>query len=70
MPVMLKGPIGGGKTRFVQYMAYRLGCPLITLARMKNYGAMPIQQFFARFARRRSKKITVLALARKLLTTA
>ncbi|HEU4686523.1 MAG TPA: CbbQ/NirQ/NorQ/GpvN family protein [Nitrospira sp.] len=32
MPVMLKGPTGCGKTRFVQYMAYRLGRPLITVA--------------------------------------
>ncbi|RMH09016.1 MAG: CbbQ/NirQ/NorQ/GpvN family protein [Nitrospirae bacterium] len=32
MPVMLKGPTGCGKTRFVQYMAYRLGRPLITIA--------------------------------------
>ena len=32
IPVMLKGPTGCGKTRFVQYMAYRLGRPLITVA--------------------------------------
>src|SRR5262247_1813411 len=32
MPVMLKGPTGCGKTRFVQYMAHRLGRPLITVA--------------------------------------
>ena len=32
MPVMLKGPTGCGKSRFVQYMAYRLGRPLITIA--------------------------------------
>ncbi len=32
LPVMLKGPTGCGKTRFVQYMAYRLGRPLITVA--------------------------------------
>jgi nitric oxide reductase NorQ protein len=32
MPVMLKGPTGCGKTRFVQYMAYKLGRPLITVA--------------------------------------
>ena len=32
MPVMLKGPTGCGKTRFVQYMAHRLGRPLITIA--------------------------------------
>lgn len=32
MPLMLKGPTGCGKTRFVEYMAWRLGQPLITLA--------------------------------------
>ncbi len=32
MPVMLKGPTGCGKTRFVQHMAYRLNRPLITVA--------------------------------------
>lgn len=28
IPVLLKGPTGCGKTRFVEYMAYRLGRPL------------------------------------------
>ena len=32
LPVMLKGPTGCGKTRFVQYMGYKLGRPLITVA--------------------------------------
>jgi nitric oxide reductase NorQ protein len=32
MPVMLKGPTGCGKTRFIQHMAFRLGRPLITVA--------------------------------------
>lgn len=32
MPVMLKGPTGCGKTRFVQHMAFRLKRPLITVA--------------------------------------
>jgi nitric oxide reductase NorQ protein len=32
MPVMLKGPTGCGKTRFVEYMAFRLKRPLITVA--------------------------------------
>jgi nitric oxide reductase NorQ protein len=32
LPVMLKGPTGCGKTRFVQYMAWRLSRPLITIA--------------------------------------
>ncbi|MHB1532161.1 CbbQ/NirQ/NorQ domain-containing protein [Acidithiobacillus sp.] len=32
MPMMLKGPTGCGKTRFVEYMAWKLGLPLITVA--------------------------------------
>jgi nitric oxide reductase NorQ protein len=32
LPVMLKGPTGCGKTRFVEHMAWKLGRPLITVA--------------------------------------
>ena len=32
MPMMLKGPTGCGKTRFIEYMAWRLEKPLITVA--------------------------------------
>ncbi|OBS08089.1 CbbQ/NirQ/NorQ/GpvN family protein [Acidihalobacter prosperus] len=32
MPMMLKGPTGCGKTRFVEYMAWKLGKPLITVS--------------------------------------
>jgi len=32
MPVMLKGPTGCGKTRFVEHMAWKLGKPLVTVA--------------------------------------
>lgn len=32
MPMMLKGPTGCGKTRFVEYMAWKLKKPLITVA--------------------------------------
>ena len=32
LPVMLKGPTGCGKTRFVEHMAWRLRRPLITVA--------------------------------------
>ncbi|MGD9561840.1 MAG: CbbQ/NirQ/NorQ/GpvN family protein [Pyrinomonadaceae bacterium] len=32
LPVMLKGPTGCGKTRFVEHMAYRLNRPLVTVA--------------------------------------
>ena len=31
IPVLLKGPTGCGKTRFVEYMAWRLGQPLATV---------------------------------------
>src|ERR1700677_145355 len=32
LPVMLKGPTGCGKTRFIEHMAWRLKRPLITVA--------------------------------------
>ena len=32
LPLMLKGPTGSGKTRFVEYMADRLKRPLVTVA--------------------------------------
>jgi len=32
LPVMLKGPTGCGKTRFVEYMAHRLHRPLVTVS--------------------------------------
>lgn len=32
LPVMLKGPTGCGKTRFVEFMAHKLNRPLITVA--------------------------------------
>ena len=32
LPVMLKGPTGCGKTRFVEHMAWRLGRPVVTVA--------------------------------------
>ncbi|MGB9927022.1 MAG: CbbQ/NirQ/NorQ/GpvN family protein [Methanosarcina sp.] len=32
LPVILKGPTGCGKTRFMEYMAYRLKRPLITVS--------------------------------------
>ena len=32
LPVMLKGPTGCGKTRFIEYMAWRLTRPLVTVA--------------------------------------
>lgn len=32
MPLILSGPTGCGKTRFVEHMAWRLGVPLVTVA--------------------------------------
>ncbi len=32
LPVMVKGPTGCGKSRFIEHMAYKLGKPLITVA--------------------------------------
>lgn len=32
LPVLLKGPTGCGKTRFMEYMAWRLKKPLITVS--------------------------------------
>src|SRR5579883_3678298 len=38
IPVLLKGPTGCGKTRFVEYMAYQLGRPLTVV---KEQGTSP-----------------------------
>ena len=32
MPLLIKGPTGCGKTRYVEHMAWRLGKPLVTVA--------------------------------------
>ena len=32
LPVLIKGPTGCGKTRFVEHMAHRLGRPLVTVS--------------------------------------
>ncbi|MBL8196950.1 MAG: AAA family ATPase, partial [Blastocatellia bacterium] len=32
LPILLKGPTGCGKTRFIQYMAWKLSRPLVTVA--------------------------------------
>jgi len=39
MPVLLKGPTGCGKTRFVRHMAARLGRPLVTVACQEDLSA-------------------------------
>jgi nitric oxide reductase NorQ protein len=35
IPVLMKGPTGCGKTRFIEYMAYRLGRPLTVIRDVK-----------------------------------
>jgi nitric oxide reductase NorQ protein len=32
IPLILNGPTGCGKTRFIEYMAWRLRKPLVTIA--------------------------------------
>ena len=41
-----------------------------TITRMKGYAARPLREFYERIAKRRGKKIAIVALARKLLTVA
>jgi nitric oxide reductase NorQ protein len=36
IPVLLKGPTGCGKTRFIEHMAWRLGRPMTTVKRTKK----------------------------------
>ena len=44
IPVLLKGPTGVGKTRFVEYMSYRLGRPLTKVKGSKQDAAMVDQR--------------------------
>jgi nitric oxide reductase NorQ protein len=39
LPMLLKGPTGCGKTRFVEHMAWRLKLPLVTVACHEDLGA-------------------------------
>ncbi len=39
LPVLIKGPTGCGKTRFVAHMAHRLARPLVTVACHEDLGA-------------------------------
>lgn len=39
LPILLKGPTGCGKTRFVRYMAEKLGRPLVTVACQEDLAA-------------------------------
>lgn len=43
IPVLLKGPTGCGKTRFVEYMAYRLGRPITRLTHAAEGGTEDIR---------------------------
>lgn len=42
IPVLLKGPTGCGKTRFVEYMSYRLGQAVTRVKQIPNDGAGPV----------------------------
>ena len=46
LPVMLKGPTGCGKTRFVEHVAWRLGRPLITVACHEDMNAADLDGRF------------------------
>ena len=43
IPVLLKGPTGCGKTRFVEYMAWKLGRPLTVVREGRGGGQAPAQ---------------------------
>ena len=42
IPVLFKGPTGCGKTRFIEYMSYRLGQPLTRVKQRPKDGAGPV----------------------------
>ena len=42
IPVLFKGPTGCGKTRFVEYMSYRLGQALTRVKQLPKDGAGPV----------------------------
>jgi nitric oxide reductase NorQ protein len=42
IPVLFKGPTGCGKTRFIEYMSYRLGQPLTRVKQIPKDGAGPV----------------------------
>jgi len=44
IPVLLKGPTGCGKTRFLEYMAYRLGKPLSVTKPRSKESASPAEK--------------------------
>jgi nitric oxide reductase NorQ protein len=54
MPVMLKGPTGCGKTRFIEHMAWRLKKPLITVACHEDMTASDLVGRFCSMRKERS----------------
>src|SRR5260370_3642401 len=48
LPVMLKGPTGCGKTRFVEHMAWRLGKALVTVAAHEDMTAADLARRYLR----------------------
>ncbi len=42
VPILLKGPTGTGKTRFVEYMAWKLGQPLTVVKKTKKAAATQV----------------------------
>ena len=44
IPVLLKGPTGCGKTRFVEYMAWKLGRPLTVIREQSPGGAQEVRE--------------------------
>ena len=77
LPVMLKGPTGCGKTRFVEYMAYRMNRPLITVACHEDLSSTDLVgrfldvgfMFFQSADARNSKKIFQFAYETLLILT-
>ena len=47
IPLMLKGPTGCGKTRFIEFMAHRLGKPLVTVCKTDRRSAAAAEQLRA-----------------------
>ena len=57
LPVMLKGPTGCGKTRFLEYMAWRLHRPLITVAAHEDMTAADLVGRFLLVPERRGAEL-------------
>ena len=47
LPVLIKGPTGCGKTRFVRHMAAKLGLDLITVSCNEDTSATDVAKFVA-----------------------